>query len=1058
MPSTKTRVLALSLACFSGILLLINTLINANKQAEVEAGITSFTEQSRHDSTGVYLSDADRALNRAERFIDEAQFDSAAVYAERAVDLYKDSSAAVVRSLNVQADALERAGHYVESLDLLEQSIQAAVRLEPLNLDYASALHKKGVVLMRLGDYEAALESYEKALQIREHNTEGSVLDLARTINNIGVIYANLGRYEKALDFYLKALKIRRDGLGEKHRDVAQNYNNIGVLYKNTGDYDRAIEYHRRALALREELLGPDHPEVGASYYNLGVVFGMRKEAEPALYFHHESLKVWEIALGEHHPLVHSNLLALGLDYQLEGDSIEALNYGQKVLRLQNKYLEPKNRRIIGSLLGLGQLHFSQGRFEVANQYNAQALDLGIHNWGINHPEVARSYNALAAVERSRGKFTSALSYVEKALSANENIFEASIKEELDIDRYLSTADFLTSLSLKAEIYFDRGQTRVGRERVSDLSLALSVFQDLSAIIQQYRRSFHAEGSKLFLADQVANIYTKAIRTAYLLYEVTGERQFLEILFGFMEKSKASVLLDALYEADARRFSQIPDSIFAREKELRSDLAFYDRKIKGAEIRKVSIEDPLRRKWESRLFTLNEEYSSLLGHLETNFPKYYGLKYRSDDTSINEVRDYVLNENEVLIEYYLDEVHLYIMSITAEDVEIFVLEHDINLEGKVGAFRRAIKRRDRAGFYELGHELYNLLIRPALPAIHDKAKWIVIPHGILNYVPFEALLSKPVKEDNDYVMARYVIHDHELRYNYSASIESTIQRKRANIEMSRDNLWEFDFYGVAPVFEDGLSEDFLSAEVFSGQRRSDPLYSLAESNFRWLQDASDSTQKTVYEQYIDSLLTTSQYPWGFLPQTRQEIKDITRLFKQDYSWKERLFGNRALAILDDDATEFALKSMDLSNRRFIHFATHGVVNEAEPALSGIIMAQDTTGGEDSVLHLGEIYNLELNADLVVLSACETGLGKLVDGEGIVGLTRGFMYAGARSLLVSLWRVEDSSTRKLMKLFYENLLSGMPKAQAARNAKLSLMRLDPVYSIPYYWSGFILVGE
>lgn len=193
--------------------------------------------------------------------------------------------------------------------------------------------------------------------------------------------------------------------------------------------------------------------------------------------------------------------------------------------------------------------------------------------------------------------------------------------------------------------------------------------------------------------------------------------------------------------------------------------------------------------------------------------------------------------------------------------------------------------------------------------------------------------------------------------------------------------------------------------------------------------------------------------------TKKEVNGILDRFKSSYNVFERWFGNKAAVYLEEDAREASVKTDKLGEYRILHFATHGLVNEKNPQLSGLILSpEDSTSKEDGILHLGEIYNLNLNADLVVLSACETGLGQVAKGEGIIGLTRGFLYAGASNVLVSLWQVSDVTTADLMVDFYDKMLGGMSKPEALRAAKLQMIRRHPEYAKPYYWAPFILVGR
>jgi CHAT domain-containing protein len=188
------------------------------------------------------------------------------------------------------------------------------------------------------------------------------------------------------------------------------------------------------------------------------------------------------------------------------------------------------------------------------------------------------------------------------------------------------------------------------------------------------------------------------------------------------------------------------------------------------------------------------------------------------------------------------------------------------------------------------------------------------------------------------------------------------------------------------------------------------------------------------------------------------VTNVRGLFRERYGFIDRWLSRRSRVYLEREATEGNLKHAGLEQYRYVHFATHGVVDEKHPRQSGLLLMEEKGSTEDGVLHLGEIYNLSLNADLVVLSACETGLGQLARGEGVIGLTRGFLYAGASSVLVSLWRAADATTATLMADFYRELLTGKPASHALREAKLRAIRRDPESAKPYSWSAFVLIGE
>jgi CHAT domain-containing protein len=188
------------------------------------------------------------------------------------------------------------------------------------------------------------------------------------------------------------------------------------------------------------------------------------------------------------------------------------------------------------------------------------------------------------------------------------------------------------------------------------------------------------------------------------------------------------------------------------------------------------------------------------------------------------------------------------------------------------------------------------------------------------------------------------------------------------------------------------------------------------------------------------------------------VTDVLKLFRGRYGLFDRWLSSRSRVYLEREATEETLKHAGLEHYRYVHLATHGIVDQKHARLSGLLLMGREGSTEDGVLRLAEIYNLPLNADLVVLSACETGLGQLARGEGVIGLTRGFLYAGASSVLVSLWQVADVTTAALMADFYREVLTGKPRTQALREAKLKAIRRDPESAKPYSWASFVLIGE
>ncbi len=289
---------------------------------------------------------------------------------------------------------------------------------------------------------------------------------------------------------------------------------------------------------------------------------------------------------------------------------------------------------------------------------------------------------------------------------------------------------------------------------------------------------------------------------------------------------------------------------------------------------------------------------------------------------------------------------------------------------------------------------------------------------MLNTLPFEVLLTKRVraKDKNNLQSFAFLLKLYDISYAYSATLMfGTPIRPSRQVNKG--------LIAFAPVFS-RLKENGLSL-----------------NNEGIIQALDDSTG-------LRSILTESKYVKS-LPATETEAQSIYSSFTKHKQ--------PAQVYIHAEASEDKIKSAQISNYKYIHFATHGFVNTTRPELSGLMLAKDSTSLEDGIVYSGELYNLPLQADLVTLSACDTGLGKIETGEGVIGLPRALLYAGARNVLVSLWKVADASTSNLMADFYNQFLDGQSYSSALRQAKLRLLATSE-YAHPYYWSPFILIGR
>ncbi|MBX2820900.1 MAG: CHAT domain-containing protein [Rhodothermaceae bacterium] len=967
---------------------------------------------------------ADSLLEVAENYIEAARYDSAVNVVTKAKGVFEeiDYREGIIRSIVVHADALERWGKYGESLSILDDNLDQAHRwLGEGHLLIGDMYNTMGIVNRRNGNLALSIVFYKKALLIREKHLGNRHSLVGRSKNNIGVFYANLGDYDEALKHYKEALDIRMTALGENTKDVAQSYNNIAVALKNKGDYDESLIYHERALAIRKEVFGAIHPEVGASYYNIGVTLGAKGNYARALENHKRSLSIWRETFPNGHPLIGQNYNAISIDYQKLENYEEALNFEQRSLSEISRSQGEEHPYTLYTYANIGDIFLEQGRYQEALEYYHKVVNISNRKDVKQHPALLNAYHGISDLYYKQVELEKALHYSDLAIQRNHMEFlPVSYLNASRLDNYSSDTSLLNSLVLRAQIY----KALADQEGVQMLEAALNTYQMAVKVIEAHSLSFKNDGSKLLLAEQTTSMYEEAIQVALLLYRYYDDESYLNSAFQFAELGKVSVLLDAMNEADALEQAGIPDSLLQDEKELRLLLTYHDRIIKSELTKGKAANQEKVAKEKERFFTTKKTYDELVSTFENNYPAYFDLKYKGYTASLTDVVDEMLEEDELLVEYVVGADSLYIFVVSDSLRHVEVVSIDSTLSRDVERFKHGLAQRNRESYIPSAHSLYSVLIEPILDDVPQKESWIIVADDVLNEIPFGALISESRPVNSNYFDLPYLIHNYSFRYTYSATLELSQAYLKDQQSQHVADREKKDFMAFAPVFKSG----------FIGWERGAQMI----ESFR-----------------PDSIRTTE---WGYLPQSKKEVQSIQSMFSERYSLWDKFLGDRSTTFLNKRASEHRLKSIDLSLYRYLHFATHGVVNKSVPELSGIVMAQDTTGGEDGILHLSEVYNLDLDADLVVLSACQTGTGKVARGEGLMSLTRGFMYAGTDALLASYWQVADGSTNWLMVSFYDYLLNGQSKTTALRNAKLDLMDRYPQFAQPYYWASFVLIGK
>jgi CHAT domain-containing protein len=542
--------------------------------------------------------------------------------------------------------------------------------------------------------------------------------------------------------------------------------------------------------------------------------------------------------------------------------------------------------------------------------------------------------------------------------------------------------------------------------QINLLIAAARTYQLCFDLIDQLRMTLKAENSQLFLQLKLYNIYKQAIDNCFTLYELTGKSSWAEQAFEISERSKSIILLSELKDANAKKIGSIPEEYLTLEREVRKDINLYRNNILVEE----NQPEPDERKLiylRSNLLTLEKKFDSLKNSFELNYPVYYRYKYDQSVVSPDQLKD-ILGKNEIMLEYSLSDKYLYIFLISRKKFEVKRILTDETLVRDIFSLRDNLDfdhvldytYDDYLEYQIVAHKLYTKLIQPFSNDLVNK-KIIIIPDGELNYLSFESLLQKITPSDT--IAFRYLpflIKSNPISYAPTATIYSLIKKR-----------------GRAPGLQNGV-------------------LALAPSNTMLTRSilANEAVMKELLK-----------YDFN-LPGATHEAESILQVMK----------GRK---LIGEDATEYEFKK-NASQFDILHFATHTVIDDENPLSSTLSFYPYDGHDEDGMLHTYEIYNLELKGELAVLSACSTGNGKLLKGEGVISLARAFTYAGMPSVIMTLWDVEDISTGNIIPYFYHLLGKGYGKDIALRQAKLAYLgkTIPEIEMHPAFWSGFVLYGN
>ena len=953
--------------------------------------------------------------------------DSARVYYEKAVELEKNKDydkalklfekylslklKPAKRDLSALAEVYFRLGvihlklvSYAESKDyfnktlkIIEKSDQKNIKLLYETNSYLGSLH------YYLYDYSKALNYYERSKEARLKLSNYDSLAVGGDYLIIGHCFRYLGEYEKSINAYTLSKEFNSSVLGEYHSNVANVFVSLGLVYQAKMDFMQSLYYFNKALNVYAKTLEPDDVKFAIAYNNMGISYKGLQQYTKAEEVYEKSLEIFsKVYSGRDHPYLASVSLNLSSSKTYLGKYSEALGYIKRAIEIDKKFYG-ENNPIMGEDYGnLGMIYSYMNQHDSAIFYNQKALEF-LKDQDVS-PFKSEVYTNLVEINNKQGNYRTAVKH------ANDALLSIGIKpkqNKLPIASELMLSPFKTELT---NLLPERGRGLMALYRTEGneefLEAALENYQKLAEVYKKVLKESRAQGSKLLHVENLSAVFEGAVECALEMYIRSGDAKFKSLAFEFAEESKAMLLFQNINGNRFRKFANIPDSVLAKEKDIKEKIGFYESKIAAYQAEENESDSTLLA-WKNKSTDLRLLHEQFLEKLEKQYPEYFNLKYFRSVTGVKTIQNN-LDKETAFLEFMVGEQNLYIFLITQNGFNILKKEKDPVLEEQVLLIIKNQKEISVERYAHLAFELYQKLLQPALDSLSnlDKLKkLIIIPDRELNMLSFETLLSKPADRSDQFRDLAFLIKDYTISYHYSASLMEFNISKKSNSErkfMNRPNA----FLGFAPEFH----------------AQNNPL--LATRSAEDIQLASGLQR---------------------LPEAEKEVRTIANMLGG-----ESLLGN--------EATEKEFKKR-AGQAGIIHLATHAILNNENPMASRLVFSSPEDTLEDGLLHIYELYNMQLNASLVCLSACNTGLGKLYKGEGIISLARGFMYAGVPNVMMSLWSVPDRSTSQIMQTFYEEMEKGKAREEALRQAKLRYLEsADDNTAHPYFWGAFIYLGD
>lgn len=847
----------------------------------------------------------------------------------------------------------------------VRQSYDFLNTIKSNDISKVNELSLYGHQLLSLGRHEYAKEVFEKALEINNNAHGKEDIRYVKSLLDLANAYMLLIRYDEAAGMYEEALNTIRKTLGTKSIEYLETLNQSGLVYTNIRDWDKSIATYNRGLKILQKQNRTNTIYHAILLNNLGACL-------KSTYDYNTAIEKYEaaLAIAQSSPRMRLSLAAnLAEVYALVGRNSEATALLSQHLPLANKMLSSNNLSFARTWTQYGVAYTALKEFDTAKEMFKKAF------------------------------ITNSLTY-DKLSSIPDQVDDLMFK-----NNYLATCGQAGIMLYTVELYKAMYQAT---NDLKTLKEGYQVMQAMSKFGENMMSSYISEANKLILFRLGASImFDQGTYYAYELYKHTKDPKYIEDAFFYSERSKSTLLVNALRSKENQSLIKLPNNLVQEEKTYKAQLK---------NLQKLQIEAPSfdkKNALQQEINDLNIKVERFKEMIQKDYPSYYEHRYSTNLSSIKEIQAYLAKEDKVLIEYTLGIQYPFVFIISKNSLDMLPLKYTAkDLKYYTLTLRKTLtdyhfvrsnpKQADLL-YTEAAQYFYTNFVKPALSTVEKGQHLIFVPDQQLGHLPFETFLTEQPKKALNFATYPYLLKEYPISYSYSATILLGQERQQKQRKIPKRGVLAF-----------AAEYSAISANSFSHQRG------------------------------------------GNIGTVREGLKPLPGAVEEVNLLQQHLFGTFHNGLT---ASEENFKK-EASNYGIIHLAMHGVLNSKNPILSSLVFSEDSSAVEDNFLRAYEIAQLDLNADLVVLSACETGYGKFQQGEGVMSLAHSFSYAGASSVLMSLWQVNDFSTSQIMKNFYTNLACGASKDVALRKAKLDYLenKENQAALHPAFWAAFVQTGD